>query len=421
MSPIDRPWLYLGLLALTLRGGAAVLTEYREILPAYHFTDARLMERLGWESAESAAAGRPVRFGNSPSQRVMIALAATVYRTGRHPLFLKLLCCLVSAAAVVALWFIAAPVFGPAAATLAAAGLAVWPSAAFYGSQFLKDGLIGAPLYLALLLALRPALSLTTFTGAFAALFAVGFLRPYMFIPAAAALTAAAVAYWRTGNRRKGSGLLILAVSAPLMFKSLSNAVLEKISPLPAEMSDRDPSVRSEIIPTSYDHKANAHHTPYTPEGLTRFRQYRQRHDQTWAMKHTGRRIETQIYPDAEFRTWLDVALFIPKSAFHALFMPFPGLYPLNGKLTRLFAGLENLLLFAMCALTLSGLRRGPWSPERVSLLVFFGVMLAGASLLEFDLGAASRHKTLFLPLLFPFAAEEFLTLKRRRAETSDA
>jgi len=421
VSPTDRPWLRIALLAFTLRAGAAVLTEYREILPAYHFTDARLMERLGWEAAESAAAGRPILHANSPSQRVMIALASTVYKTGRHPLFLKLLCCAVSAAAAAALWLLAVPIFGPAAATLAAAGLAAWPSAVFYGSQFLKDGLLLAPVYAALLLALRPALSAPALLGALAALFAAASLRPYLLIPAAAALAAAAAACWRSGSRRRGAALLALAVAAPLAFKLGSAFVLDRIRPLPAGTSNMDPSLRAEIIPTSYDAKTSSHLAPYTPEGLTRFRRYRQQHDQTWALQNTGRRIETQIYPDAEFRTWLDVARFIPKSSFQALFMPFPGLYPLDAKLTRLFAGLENLLLLIMFVLALSSLRRSPWTPERIAFLSFVGVMLAGASLLEFDLGAASRHKTLFLPLLFPFAAEEFLRLRRRPADNPNA
>lgn len=406
MSPTDRPWLFLALLALALRGGAAILTEYREILPAYHFTDARLMERLGWEDAESAAAGRPLLRASSPSQRVMIAVAATVYKAGRHPLFLKLLCCLVSAAAAAALWFLAAPVFGAAPAVLAAGALAVWPSAVFYGSQFLKDGLIVAPLYAALALALRRGTSPAILLASLAALVAAGSLRPYLFIPAAAALSTAAVAHWRAGARARGAALLMLALAAPAAYKLGFAAA-----------SNPDPTTRAEIIPTSYDSKTNSHLTPYTPEGLTRFRQYRQRNDQIWAQQQIGRRIETQIYPEAAFTTWLDVALFLPKSAFHALFMPFPGLYPLNGKVTRLFAGLENVALLALCAFAGSGLRRGPWTPERLALLVFVGVMIAGASLLELDLGAASRHKTLFLPLLFPFAAEEILRSRGRRRE----
>lgn len=421
MSPTDRPWLAIALVAFSLRAGAAVLTEYRDILPAYHFTDARLMERLGWESAESSAAGHPIRHANSPSQRVMITLAASVYKTGHHPLLLKLLCCAVSAAAVVALWLLAAPVFGRPSAALAAGALAVWPSAVFYGSQFLKDGLLIAPVYAALLLALRPGLSATAFAGAFAALFAAGLLRAYLFIPAAAAFLAAAAAYWLAGGRRKAAALLVLALAAPASFKLASPALVDLISPLPEGTSSMDPSLRMEIVPTSFDQNAQAHVSPYTLEGLARFRRYRQGHDQVWALQNTGRRIETQIYPDAEFRTWLDLALFIPKSAFHALFMPFPGFYPLNGKLTRMFAGLENVLLLAMFALAAWSLRRSSLPPERIALLAFAGVMIAGASLLEFDLGAASRHKTLFLPLLFPFAAEELTNILRHRRKRLNA
>lgn len=414
VSPTDRPWLRIALLAFALRAAAAVLTEYREVLPAYHFTDARLMERLAWESAESAAAGRPILRAHSPSQRVMISLAATVYRAGHHPLLLKLLCGLVSAAAAAALWFLAAPSFGAGPAALAAVALAVWPSAAFYGSQFLKDSLLLFPIYLTLALVLRAGASRWALLAAFTSLFVASSLRSYLLIPVSAALAAAAATSWLTGGRRRAGALLAFALAAPLAFKAGFPVILDRVAPLPADASSMDPSIRSEIFPTSYDAKASANVTPYSPEGLTRFRNYRQRHDQVWALQNTGRRIETQIYPDAEFKSWLDVALFVPKSAFHALFMPLPGFYPLNGKLTRLLAGLENAILLAACALALSAARRGPWSPERIALLVFVGVMTAGAALMEFDLGAASRHKTLFLPLLFPFAAEELLRFRNR-------
>jgi hypothetical protein len=42
-----------------------------------------------------------------------------------------------------------------------------------------------------------------------------------------------------------------------------------------------------------------------------------------------------------------------------------------------------------------------------------FLAMTAGSALMEFDLGSASRHKLLYLPMLFPFAAEEII--RRRR------
>ena len=41
--------------------------------------------------------------------------------------------------------------------------------------------------------------------------------------------------------------------------------------------------------------------------------------------------------------------------------------------------------------------------------------MAAGAALLEPDLGSATRHKLLYLPMLFPFAVEELLRLHNRR------
>ena len=98
--------------------------------------------------------------------------------------------------------------------------------------------------------------------------------------------------------------------------------------------------------------------------------------------------------------------------AFTVLFMPLPGLYPLGRKIGRWAAAGENTALLALALLAAAGLGRGPKTPKRLALFAFFAAMTVGAALLEFDLGSAGRHKLLYLPMLFPFAAEEALRLK---------
>ncbi len=65
----------------------------------------------------------------------------------------------------------------------------------------------------------------------------------------------------------------------------------------------------------------------------------------------------------------------------------------------------ENTALMALALLAVAGLRRLDRRTLAVSgMLLFFVMMAAGSGLLEFDLGSASRHKLLYMPLLFPLA-----------------
>lgn len=410
---IKRPWLAAAALAFVVRAGAAVATEGRDILPAYYFTDARLAEGAGWQAAQDLKAGRPADWRGSPSQRVMTAWIAGVYRvTGRRPLILKLIVAAASAAGVAALWWLASLLFDPRSASWTAAAAALWPSSAFYGSQVLKDPLIAPLIYVALACAVRLLVPggrrLAPWCGALAGFTAAAFLRSYLLIPAAAALIAAAACSWlRERSPKNTLPLIALAFASPLVFRAFSAWTLSRVLTAPAHIAAGNPTLRSEVIPTYYDPKAGRSVSPYSPRALTAFRRYRQENDQVEAQKTYGRRIATQIYPDEPLETWLDVALFLPKSAIHALFMPLPGLYPLDGKPGRYAAAAENVLLLLAAALAALGLRRGLPTPGQAGLLVFFAVMVAGAGVLEFDLGSASRHKTLYLPLLFPFAAAE--------------
>ncbi len=153
---------------------------------------------------------------------------------------------------------------------------------------------------------------------------------------------------------------------------------------------------------------------PTSPEGITRARKWRQYTNRRATKRDENREIATQIYPDAEFKTWGDVLAYLPKGAFAVLFMPLPGLYPMDGKLGRYAAAGENIFLLVIAGLAVFGFVRGPKTPARLGLLAFFAAMTAGAALLEYDLGSAGRHKLLYLPMLFPFAAEEALRLYER-------
>ena len=88
----------------------------------------------------------------------------------------------------------------------------------------------------------------------------------------------------------------------------------------------------------------------------------------------------------------------------------------MDGKIGRWAAAAENAALLLLALFAAAGAARGRKTPARLGLLAFFAVMTAGSALLEFDLGSAGRHKLLYLPMLFPFAAEETLRLLRVKA-----
>lgn len=248
-----------------------------------------------------------------------------------------------------------------------------------------------------------------------AALVACGFYRAYVLLALCAAFSAA-FAWSLLRERRARANLvagLLACAAAPVLYAPLADAVIRRA--LSATGGTDSPYTNVQLIPLTNDEfSQGVVHRPTSPEGLTGFRKSRQHADRRFAREKRGRDIGTQIYPDAEFRSWADVALYLPKGLFHVLFMPLPGLFPTDGKLGRLAASWENAALLALCLAGLAGLARGPKTPTRLAPVVFCTIMAAGAALLEFDLGSASRHKLLYLPMLFPFAAEELL--RRRRA-----
>ncbi len=370
MSRTDlRRLIAIATAAFSLRAGAAVLTEFKPLFPAYYYTDAEFADREARASLAAAAHDERRDVAYSFAQRAHIRFTAALYRVaGPRPLAPKLCNAFAAALGVLAFGTWAAAVFGASAGLIAAGLLALWPSHVFYTSQNFKEGLICAALMGALWLC-RPGR-----TAAAAALLAVlAVLRAPAALAAAAAL--AAPAAWTFLRPRRAAAGLALA----LTFAAVAVAA--------------------------------AH---WTPSEITAQRRYRQYSEHLYAVG-LGREIGTLLFPDERFGSWLDVAAFVPKASFHVLFMPLPGLYPMDGKAGRYLAAAENSLLLILFALAVASVARGGISPERMSPLLFFALMTAASSLLEFDLGGAGRHKLMYLPMLFPFAAEEALRLVRAR------
>lgn len=419
MSRTDlRALLLVAAAAFALRAGAAVLTELKSIFPAYYYTDAVLVDRYARETVQAWSRGNKLLLSYSPPQRTHILLTALLYRTvGPHPIAAKLVNALAATLGIAAFGLLTGRLFGPAVGLASAALIAAWPSHAFNTSQNFKEGLICGALLGAFLL-MTPGEEAprrrdhAAVAGGILLLGLMGFFRSHVMIVAAASLAAAAAwaLFQGRGSRKAAAIVLAACLATPVLSQLTFRALLE--GPLKAAI----PGASSEnvLIPRLADTTSGEVYRPLSPRGITKFRHWRQFFDRNYAQIQFGREISTQLFPDENMETWLDVARFIPKASFYVLFMPLPGLYPMDGKPGRMLAAAENLVLLALFVLALAGAARGGLEPRRMGFLLFFSAMAAGSSLIEFDLGSAGRHKLMYLPMLFPFAAEEAARLMRR-------
>ena len=398
-----RPLTSLAALALLLRFASAAATELNPLFPAYYYTDANLVHANASAALDAVRAGRAPVLQGSRGERVQTSISLAIYRAvGPRPFAVKLFNALLGALAVAAFARALSLIFPVRAALAAGLLLAVWPSHVFYTSQNLKEAPVALLAFAALGLAFasgfnaRAARSraVPLALAAAAALLAAGFYRSYVLACLGPALLLGLALSARRLPRTNAASAAAALLAALALYPFLSSA--------PAD--DSAGAMSAPAVPSGY---ARA----WSAESLSGFRRSRLAADRVWAETRANREIGTQLYPDAEFKTWLDVLLYLPKGAFAVLFMPLPGLYPLEGKPGRWAAAGENVVLLALAGLGLAGAARGAKTPARLSLLAFFAAMTAGAALLEFDLGSAGRHKLLYLPMLFPFAAEEALRL----------
>ncbi|MDD5301910.1 MAG: hypothetical protein PHS14_02290 [Elusimicrobia bacterium] len=416
-----RPLTALAAFALSLRIASAVITEYKPIFPAYYYTDAVVIHGYAISALQDIHDGRAPVINGSLGERVQTLLSLEMYRLfGPHPFLIKLFNAFLGALSAAAFAWALSMAFPARAALIAGLAMAVWPSHIFYTSQNLKEAPVGLLAYAALGAAFAagfdtkaPRFRAASFAlGAGCALLVAGFYRSYVLVCLGAALTAAlALAAWRPprANSLIAAAMILAALA---FYPAASRGLLGSFHS--GEFSAADQGrIQPRLIPVTFTADSMEVNRPTTPEGISRFRNSRQSADRLWAATKANREIGTQIYPEASFKTWLDVLLYLPKGAFTVLFMPLPGLYPMDGKIGRWAAAGENTALLMIALLAAAGLARGPKTAARLALAAFFTAMTVGAALLEFDLGSAGRHKLLYLPMLFPFAAEEALRLFR--------
>jgi hypothetical protein len=240
-----------------------------------------------------------------------------------------------------------------------------------------------------------------------AALMFTGLLRSHFVPMAAVALLTAAVwraflvrqQKWALARAGRDAACVLLALA---LFKPVSSLTIgrwsyeERHIPFVKGLIDARPTADAEAAQDPQG---------WSPAWITNLRKARQERDDQYSLRKFDREVASQIFRGVEFRTWLDVAAFLPKAAFTVLFMPLPGLYPIEGSLGRTLACAENLAVLAACLLAFLGVWRQGRSPERSALAAFFLIVWMASALTEVDLGSATRHRLLYLPFLLPFAA----------------
>lgn len=407
-------WVALGLTAFALRAGIAVLTEYKPLFPDYYYHDAVFVERIAWDMAQTWRNGVAYATSYSPPQRAHAAVLALPYvLIGRHPLVNKLLNSALGAAALALFGLAVRPLFGEKHALTAAALVAVWPSHAFYTSQNFKESptlflIYGAFAALTALLASRSKPTLKALVAGGVLLALTGLLRRYVLVVAAASFACGALLRLRDRETRTAGALILLTVlAAPLIYRAPAYLLFERMIRTPPQYAETLPPMApivSENGPAP---------SRWSPAGISLRRAQGQASDRAYAQKSMGREVSTQILPDARFDTWAGFAWFMARAEWQVLFMPLPGLYPMEGKPGRWAAAAENVLLLLLALSAAAGALRARPSPARTVFLAFFLLMAAGSAAFEFDLGSASRHKLLYFPMLFPFAVEELSRWRR--------
>jgi hypothetical protein len=408
-------WLAVAGFAFFLRLGMAWVTRTHPLFPDYYYTDARHID-----NAAAAAVGKPFTYAGTLSQRIHVRLQSSLYRIiGIHPFVMKIVNCMVGALGVFALLIATSNFFSPGPTLLTGIAYALWPSNIFYTSQNFKEAPTNFFAFCALAFLLRLLAKkgprFFAFGGILAAIL-TGLFRSHVMATLCAAVAISAIAGLLIDRKAKHSVPLLLALSAavaaPILYLPTSRFLLTHW--VSGQLTGA-PRLHPRILPVTYDIETKHAYKPTSPQGLSEFRRLRQESDRLWAHANAGRNIGTQIFPDERFTSWWDVATFIPKASFYTLFMPLPGLYPIEGKIGRLLGSIENLFLLVIAALGLIGAVTGPKSLGRSAMLIFFAGMTVGSALLEFDLGSAGRHKLLYLPMLFPFAADMCLSLLHRQ------
>lgn len=371
------------LAAFALRALVAWLDSAQTLFPSYYYNDARRFHLAGLQSLAGLRGDGPWPELDLSRRGFQTLIGSVYFVTGHDPFMAQLFLCALGGLSVWLLARLGERLVSRRAGLAAAWALAFWPSAVFHGAQLLKDNAVLPWIFAAILGALGTGLAAVM--GLAAAVMA-GLMRPHVGILLLGFWAARRLPMFAT--RRVLAAVLVLGVAGLFGAGSLVDRGAQVVPQEFASMRD-------------------------FPAALTEFRVMRQRRENA----DGGRVVESHLFKDARFKDWGDVAAFVPKAGFYAAFMPLPGLFPLQGKLGRVLSAAENTLWLLAAALALLAWKRRGLRSEDVFIAAYLGISCVVWGLFDLDLGAASRHKLQYMPLLLIYAAS-FLPDSRRRRET---
>lgn len=393
-------------LAFGLRAGTALLTESKPLFPDYYYNDARTNDAAAKDLLAAWDAGAGATGGSRGTEGYVLWLAWLYKAAAPAPLVPKLLNSFLGALSALVLGAAAAVTFGRRAGLLTALAVAVWPSHVFFTSQNFKEapGLLSAAAALAgwaaALAARGPGRRAAALLVGAAAMALGAAIRPQMtlFFAAAAAAGAAADGVRRGRAALPGAASLL---AAAVLGTALSVAAEHRLRPRP-----HGPFEPGALLPRAVESPADYSLVrPDSPANVSEYRRHKFALNRIWSRAQAHRDAATELFPDARFESWSNVAVFLPKASFYELFMPLPGLYPLEGKPGRVLAAAENTAVLLGFLAAAAGFWRARRRPGAWVLAAFVACLTPAAALFEFDLGSASRHRLQPLAAAVPFAA----------------
>lgn len=391
-----------------LRTGMAIYDLRSPIFPPHYYQDERDYAEMAAQVNDDIRSGTRLIFV-TPGKELFTNFQAWLQRNFGRGSIAPRLASSAMAAASVSLWaWTAGSLAGPTALLTTGSFLALWPSHAFHTMLATKEAPIAFLLSALIALLAGAKVEHRRWAAAAALTLILAFLRSYL-LPILV-LAATATAFFAAAHAPRKRRMGIVAASLWLL------AALTAFRPLKAmvlyDMHGVGHEQALDIIPQVMEKETSPPTKPsLSPKGLDEYRRALLAGVRRTSLNTTGRVPESLLSPDLAIDGWLDLAVFLPKACFYELFMPLPGLYPMDGKPGRMLAATEGVALLIAALAALWGLRYVQWDPGFLFLAAFFILAVPPTAFLEFDLGSASRHRIHYIPCLLPFAA---LAFKRR-------
>src|SRR5262249_42568801 len=152
----------------------------------------------------------------------------------------------------------------------------------------------------------------------------LGFFRTYLLLTVVTSVVLGAI----LARRAPALWTAAAAAASIPLFLLASRLAYASVLSVP-ERWEKDPTTHTSLLVEIYSPGKEQYIGLFPPRRIAETRRVRQEADAGYAKNWYNRDIGTQLFHGQQLDSWLDVALFIPKSAFYVLFMPLPGLYPL--------------------------------------------------------------------------------------------